>query len=1098
LKKKKKKKKKKWCHSFCSNIYIYCSRKENKIDMYSKNIESNSRRAVPYFLEEECRETNVTSSSGMREFDDRSSSNYMSNSSQRVIPPVHAPNGPRRRQTDESVKGQSVTPDSVLAQPRYYDSRNRVGLFDNGVMTQPGYYGSRNTAELSDHRRNMVNNHRRRKKDEGERGRPPRQGVQLSVALGDTQKQQKIGYCGDFQQGRCARGQHCKFLHEMRPHYQYRSYRRRHDKSRGISPPPHQERSHSNDVRRRRDDYERRRFDDYERRRFDDYERRRSHQNDRRRSDYRHRSYDTRRRALCHDFTESMKCRYGDECQDVHNVRIAELVRLGIDTEFKNRIGAVEKKMSRKEKDKAEEKNKKNELQQKKRKIHEPDQKKIDKEEKNDDIEIDSEETLSESEDENVLKNVKKQDNIVYENDTEEKGNRVPRIRYDQFYVDYMKKFSNKIRNIDDQTWLLTRKQKWRGEKRLKEYQKLEDTLVLCETQYKEHKDTISFGDETWLSFRKKRWKIFRRQNILLAEMRSDVQANPIISDDDDDDDGDETEEKKNNNDDDNKVEQQHNEAEFDVDEQDVLNYDLDQQDLDSDTIDGSVERLGRKRSISSVGSVVDFEGTPMWLLKGEDAIYNENEEEKKDEEIKGDVNNISDDDVWEYYDTIEENETLLQISKMENAPSLQILLKNNKSVYRGLTAKSLLEKNTRIWLREKKNDNLCTDKKEIDENEISLPAHKTNKSTTTKQQKRLKKKVVISDSEGESDVTSSDEDVLVQSVMKEKKIHNTTTTKQQKNRRRLRKKVSVSDSEDSDETSSDEDVLVKSVIKQNKKKKMNVNSRKTKMYDDELFHNSETRKVKNETKAKKTYSTSKGKVKTSTKKAKISPLNVAKTTLPDVIIIDENDDGVIDLVSSSESDVEEPVKKRQRIKKTTTTTTTKVMKCIRCDFTTTRKLKFNRHVKECTKRKFCSGCMKTFYMDEYLDHLDERKKCPQIFANKRRRQEDMKTVQNRLFEQADRALRARMATQQRQQQQNAPNSSEQWMVFWSNWNASTGDPFQCLGFESAVGVTENDLKARYHTVAKAIHPDKCKHALATRAFANVSNAYKKARQYKL
>ena len=106
-----------------------------------------------------------------------------------------------------------------------------------------------------------------------------------------------------------------------------------------------------------------------------------------------------------------------------------------------------------------------------------------------------------------------------------------------------------------------------------------------------------------------------------------------------------------------------------------------------------------------------------------------------------------------------------------------------------------------------------------------------------------------------------------------------------------------------------------------------------------------------------------------------------------------------------------------------------------------------------------------------------------------------MKEIQDRLFKQAQKEMQMRMA-QESQQQNSTPGVNEQWMQFWSQWNATTGDPFQCLGFTSRVGITGKDLKARYRNLSKVVHPDKCKHELDTSAFANISNAKRIAMEY--
>eukprot|EP00940_MAST-03C_sp_MAST-3C-sp2_P001326 g1326.t1 len=60
-----------------------------------------------------------------------------------------------------------------------------------------------------------------------------------------------------------------------------------------------------------------------------------------------------------------------------------------------------------------------------------------------------------------------------------------------------------------------------------------------------------------------------------------------------------------------------------------------------------------------------------------------------------------ADDSEWLQYVTTKRNETLLSISKMENAPSVEELIKNNESQFPGITKGSRLRKGTTIWIRE-------------------------------------------------------------------------------------------------------------------------------------------------------------------------------------------------------------------------------------------------------------------------------------------------------------------------------------------------------------------------------------------------------------
>ena len=125
---------------------------------------------------------------------------------------------------------------------------------------------------------------------------------------------------------------------------------------------------------------------------------------------------------------------------------------------------------------------------------------------------------------------------------------------------------------------------------------------------------------------------------------------------------------------------------------------------------------------------------------------------------------------------------------------------------------------------------------------------------------------------------------------------------------------------------------------------------------------------------------------------------------------------------------------------------------------------------------------------------------CPERYNQIRQRDEEMKEIQDRLFEEAQREMQMRMARKQQQNvQQNIqrtstiPTCNEAWLRFWSEWNAAQGDPFQCLGLPGPIGITLKDLKSRYRNLSKLVHPDKCKHELASSAQANITNAYHKA-----
>ena len=227
------------------------------------------------------------------------------------------------------------------------------------------------------------------------------------------------------------------------------------------------------------------------------------------------RSNDSRLRPLCPYFTERMHCQFGNSCWYVHNRDLARLVRVGRNAEKR-----VQKKDVEKKKDQAalgienEEKkieNEEKEIESEEKEI-ENEEKVIESEEK-----IDSDET--ESEEEIVTKIVEDEQRRDVEEQYEEVA----------FYEKYMRRMNVKIRDVDieDPDWVSTRKRKWRSLRRLNRYRELRkemsENILGC--------GAVSLKNdnfEEWLSLRKTKWRLICEENVLLAEMKAEVESNPI------------------------------------------------------------------------------------------------------------------------------------------------------------------------------------------------------------------------------------------------------------------------------------------------------------------------------------------------------------------------------------------------------------------------------------------------------------------------------------------------------------------------------------------------------------------------------------------
>ena len=285
--------------------------------------------------------------------------------------------------------------------------------------------------------------------------------------------------------------------------------------SRSVSPTPFHD-SRRGHRRRREEDWNRRRHRSRsrERRRPRSRDRKRRRSRDRRlrsrsredrrrresRTSNRHRSNNSRKRPLCPEFTEHMRCTFGNSCWYVHNQDLARLVRSGRDAEKRVQKKDVEKKKDVEERVALE--------------IDVEEKKKIESEEK-----IDSDET--ESEEENVIKIVENERRRS-EDDVEEQYEEVA------FYEEYTRRMSVKIRdvNIEDRDWVTTRKRKWRALRRLNRYITLRKNML--ENKRRCAASPKNETTEEWLSLRKTKWRLICEENVLLAEMKAEVELNTI------------------------------------------------------------------------------------------------------------------------------------------------------------------------------------------------------------------------------------------------------------------------------------------------------------------------------------------------------------------------------------------------------------------------------------------------------------------------------------------------------------------------------------------------------------------------------------------
>lgn len=134
------------------------------------------------------------------------------------------------------------------------------------------------------------------------------------------------------------------------------------------------------------------------------------------------------------------------------------------------------------------------------------------------------------------------------------------------------------------------------------------------------------------------------------------------------------------------------------------------------------------------------------------------------------------------------------------------------------------------------------------------------------------------------------------------------------------------------------------------------------------------------------------------------------------------------------------------------------------------------------------------YYQDQYADHLNLAGKCPVEVKLERQRSQERAREQQKLFDEAAKAVQIQLA---RQQMADNVNDDERWINYRSQWNKHSGDPFRCLGYSFASEcVSLQELKRRFRALAKKYHPDKCNHRLAKSAFSAISEAFDVAKKY--